>query len=300
MKAQRAIFELYFDYVQHYGSSIRVRPLLKLTSELGLSKNACRAALCRLAKEGWLERGTAARQGSYYALTPVGRERITEAWPRVFAPPNQNWDGHWTVLTYSNPKALQHHRSRLRRELTWLGFGLLTSSTWVSPNPIVAMTLRHLSIRKLESHIHIFRARQFSSQAPAVLIQRCFALKNIEESYRRFINRWAPLQKDFSLQLSSSAPPSDNLCFATKMQLLYEYGEFLYIDPFLPVELLPRDWPAQQAWSLFRDFYLLLQEPALKFFEECYEGPRSLAEVQRLGKQRAIEHAFASSGAISP
>jgi len=119
--------------------------MLRLTSELNISANATRAALCRLVKQGWLQRNKIEGR-AVYLLTPLGRERLEEVRPRIFSSRHSDWDGQWTILTYSVPERLGHHRDRLRRELEFLGFGSMTPSTWISPNALVDITLRHLSL----------------------------------------------------------------------------------------------------------------------------------------------------------
>jgi len=284
LNAKRTIFELYFDYIQHFGSSITPRSILRFTSELGISPNAARAAICRLAKQGWVHRVTDGKQ-AFYALTPAGRERLEEIRPRIFSLRRSTWDGQWTILTYSVPERLASHRDRLRRELTFLGFGSLTPSTWISPNPLVEVTLRHLSLRNLDQYVHLFRARQASPQPQSALIRRCYNLDIVQSRYARFIKSWRVHRK----KISATNRPSDSACFVAKMRLLYDFGDFLYLDPFLPSELLPPGWLGDEAWRLFRDSYLLLVEPALAFFESCFEGPPRTREEQREGRLRALD-----------
>lgn len=291
MKAQRVIFEIYLDYVQHYGNSIRISSLLRLTSAVGLSQNAARAAICRLAKQGWLERSTHQKHG-FYALTPIGRERLAEVRPRIFATHTDSWDGHWTILTYTVSERVRHYRDRLRRELTWLGFGPLTPATWISPNPVVEMTLRHLALRKLDAYVHLFRSRQVSSQPHSALIQRCYNLRAVQQRYEAFLRKWQPIWAEYRTR-SAGQPLSNDLCFVAKMRLLDDFAAFLYVDPFLPSELLPDEWQGHEAWQLFRDCYLLLAEPALDFFEGCFEGPTATLQEQRGGKERVLESTFA-------
>ena len=284
MNAKRTIFELYFEYVQYFGSSITPRAILRFTSELGISSNASRAAICRLAKQGWLERVAADRQ-IFYALTPVGRERLEEIRPRIFSSRHGTWDGQWTILTYSVPERLSHHRDRLRRELTFLGFGSITRGTWISPNMLVEPTLRHLSLRSLDQYVHLFRARQVSSQSHSILIKRCYNLGAVHRRYGRFIKYW----RGYRVRMSATNLPSNRDCFVAKMRLLYDFGDFLYLDPFLPAELLPSDWLGYDAWRLFRDSYLYLVEPALAFFESRFEGPARTPKEQLESRMQALD-----------
>jgi phenylacetic acid degradation operon negative regulatory protein len=284
LNARRMIFELYFEYIQHFGSSITPRSMLRLTSELNISANATRAALCRLVKQGWLQRNKIEGR-AVYLLTPLGRERLEEVRPRIFSSRHSDWDGQWTILTYSVPERLGHHRDRLRRELEFLGFGSMTPSTWISPNALVDITLRHLSLRNLDGYVHLFRARQASSQPHNLLIERCYNLEGIQRHYVRFIKNWRGQRE----KLSAANRPTENTCFVAKMRLVYDFADFVYLDPFLPSELLPKDWLGYEAWRIFRDCYLLLAEPALSFFEKNFDGPPRTAKEQREGRIRTLD-----------
>jgi phenylacetic acid degradation operon negative regulatory protein len=285
LNARRTIFQLYFDYIQHFGSAITPRALVRLTTELGISPNATRAALCRLAQQGWLERNTGNGQ-TFYLLTPLGRERLDEIHPRLFSPRHGTWDGRWTILTYSVPERLARHRDRLRRELTFLGYGSMTPATWISPNPLVDITLRHLALHNLEKYVCLFRAQQISAESPSLLIKRCYSLDAVQRHYLRFIKSW----RGYRDKINAAKRPSDNECFVAKIKLLYAFGDSLYLDPFLPAEFLPSEWLGYEAWRIFRDSYLSLMEPALAFFESCYEGP-SDQSVRTAGRLRAMEQA---------
>lgn len=288
MKARRAIFEIYLDYAQHYGGSIRVRSLLQLCKELGFSAVAIRAALCRLSQQGWLERTSVEKQ-SFYALTQMGLERVQEAAPRIFTPHVEKWDGQWTILTYSLPEKLRQHRERLRRELIWLGFGSLTPATWILPKPAVELTLRHLTPRRLDRYVNLFRARHVNSLANSRLVEQCWDLEAVQDRYRDFIKTWEPMWRLYQANFNTGKPPSESVCFTSKMRLLHEYGRFLYIDPGLPSELLPKGWLADEAWRVFRDCYFLLAERALSFFEKNFQGPPGTEREQREGHQRVMQ-----------
>lgn len=293
-KAHRAVFEIYFDYVQHYGGAIHVASLLHLTSQLGLPVSTVRSALCRVTAQGWLERRSMQNK-SFYALTALGKERLDEARPRIFEHRHARWDGQWTLLTYSLPERLRHYRDRLRHELSWLGFGPLNAGTWISPRPVVEITLRHLSIRKLDPYVQIFRARQVSSIPHQELVARCWNLKAVQKEYERFIQKWRPTWQKCKREFEIGQPPAESACFASRMRLLHEFGEFLHIDPDLPPELLPEPWAGDEAWRVFRECYMLLAERALNYFEQTFEGPASLNGERQSGRRRVLEGLYQMS-----
>ncbi len=293
MNARRAIFEIYLDYVQYYGGSIALRSLLALGEELKLTTTSLRAALCRLCSQGWLESSNYENR-SYYALTDMGRERVEEAAPRIFAPHVEKWDGQWTILTYSLPEKFRPHRDRLRRELTWLGFGAMLPAVWISPRPIVDLTLRHLAQRQLDGFVHVFRARHVNSLTPGELVEKCWNLKTVQRRYAKFTHEWEPEWQKFQKRFSAGDPPEESVCFASKMHLLHEYGKFLHIDPGLPSELLPAGWPGNTAWQIFRECHHLLAERALNFFEEHFQGPppQTEREQKKEGRQKALHNMY--------
>jgi phenylacetic acid degradation operon negative regulatory protein len=291
MNARRAIFEIYLDYVHYYGGSIRLRSLLGLGHELGLTTTAMRAALCRLCSQGWLQASSWEKQ-SFYALTEMGRERVEEAAPRIFAPHAEKWDGQWTMLTYSLPEKLRPHRDRLRRELIWLGFGPLLPSVWISPRPVAELTLRHLGQRQLGGFVHLFRARHVNSLAYGELVEKCWNLKTVQRQYVKFARHWEPAWHSFQDRFNAGHPPDESVCFASKMRLLHEYGKFLHIDPGLPSELLPAGWPGTTSWRVFRECHFLLAERALNFFERHFQGPPETQPQQKEGRQKALHNVY--------
>lgn len=293
MNARRAIFEIYLDYVQYYGGSIALRSLLALGQELKLTTTSLRAALCRLCSQGWLESATYDKR-SFYALTEMGRERVEEAAPRMFTPQVEKWDGQWTILTYSLPEKLRPHRDRLRRELTWLGYGALLPAVWISPRAIVELTLRHLGQRELGSFVHVFRARHVNSLMPGELAEKCWNLKTVQRRYTKFTRQWEPEWQNLQKRFRTGEPPEESVCFSSKMHLLHDYGKFLHIDPGLPSELLPAEWPGNTAWRVFRECHHLLAERALNFFEAHFQGPppQTEREQKKEGRQKALHNMY--------
>jgi phenylacetic acid degradation operon negative regulatory protein len=130
----------------------------------------------------------------------------------------------------------------------------------------------------------LFRARQASLQPHNLLIERCYNLKDIQRHYVRFIKNWRGQRE----KLTAASRPTESACFVAKMRLVYDFADFVYLDPFLPSELLPKDWLGYEAWRIFRDCYLFLAEPALSFFERHFDGPPRTAKEQREGRIRAL------------
>ena len=68
-------------------------------------------------------------------------------------------------------------------------------------------------------------------------------------------------------------------CFVQRFMLIHEYRSSPYVDPNLPLELLPDDWLGEQATQLFQQYRDLLVEGAEAFVESV------LAKAPRVGRR---------------
>jgi phenylacetic acid degradation operon negative regulatory protein len=59
---------------------------------------------------------------------------------------------------------------------------------------------------------------------------------------------------------SNSLEPKE--CFKQRFMLIHEYRSSPYVDPNLPLELLPDDWLGQRAAELFQKYHQLLVDDA--------------------------------------
>lgn len=266
------LFTLYGDYIRHFGGTIWTGSLIKLMGELGFSPGSVRTALSRTCQQGWLK---VVRDGKYsfHSLTKHGQERMEEAARRIFHLRSEGWDGHWAVITYSVPEMKASRRSNLRRELEWLGFAKLIPGVWISPNPLGRAALNHLRLQGLEGAAEAFTARHIGNASSEDLVSRCWDLPAINGRYQQFIRAWQPRWKAAQGELDRGGSLRDGECFAGKTWLVHEYRKFLFIDPGLPAELLPRNWAGFAAWRLFRDHYQFLANGAIRFFESVYRAP---------------------------
>lgn len=291
MKARSMLFTLYGDYIRHFGGTTWTGSLVTLMGELGISPGAVRTSLSRICQQGWL---TVVRNGKYsfHGLTERGKDRMEEAAGRIFRPRSGVWDGHWTVITYSVPEVRAAQRKNLRGELEWLGFGRLTSGVWISPNPLARIAVNHLRLHGLQDSVEVFSARHIGNASSAELVERCWNLAIIHRRYQKFINVWRPRFQAARTSLDRGGSLSDRTCFANKTWLVHEYRKFLFVDPGLPTELLPKEWAGFAAWSLFRDYYQVLADGAIRFFEQVYRAPADARPDRVEARVQALKNPF--------
>jgi len=291
VKARSMLFTLYGDYIRHFGGTIWTGSLVTLMGELGISSGAVRTALSRICQQGWLK---VVRNGKYsfHGLTEKGKERMEEAAGRIFRPRSGVWDGHWTIIAYSLSEVRSPQPGNLRGELEWMGFGRLIPGVWVSPNPLARIALNHLRLLGLKNSVEVFSARHIGNANSAELVERCWNLADIQRRYQKFIHVWGPRFEAARSCLDRGDPLSDRSCFANKTWLVHEYRKFLFIDPGLPAELLPRKWAGFMAWRLFRDYYQVLADGAIRFFEQVYKAPPSARLNPVEARLQALQNPF--------
>lgn len=291
LKARGVLFTLYGDYILHFGGSIWTGSLISLMEQLGFSSGAVRTALSRICQQGWLQ---ATRDGklSYYSLTERGQERMEEAAGRIFHSRNDAWDGHWTLVTLNSSEGKREQRERLRREMEWLGFGRLTAATWISPNPVARIALNHLRLQGIHPGVEAFTARHIGASSRPEIVARCWDIPSINRQYEQFIAAWQPRFKACRARAQRNDAMPDRECFADKTWLVHEYRKFLFVDPGLPAELLPREWAGSAAWQLFRDYYQLLADGAIRFFEQVFRAPADTRWNRVQARLQALQNPF--------
>lgn len=267
------IVTLYGDYIRHVGGSIWIGSLIRLLGYFGLSQQAVRSTVSRMTRREMLRID---RRGarSYYSLTEKSARMMEEGASRIFHFQEERapWDGQWHLVTYSVPESERESRDRLRQELSWLGFGMLTSALWISPHDFreeVEQLANSLGVR---TRVELFTARHDGFADHATIVQRCWNLNAINSRYDAFIERYRPAYEQHCRLLEQGGDLEPSHYFVRRFNLIHEYRRFPYIDPELPAELLPLDWRGYEAATLFKEYHALLADKANTFFYSIYHA----------------------------
>ncbi|TRN00550.1 hypothetical protein DJ527_07025 [Sulfolobus sp. F1] len=143
MKIQSLFFTIYGDYIKDVGDSISLKSLIRIFKEFGFSEGAVRAGMHRMKKRGLVITIKDVKNKKIsYKLSQKGMLRLSEGTKRVYEKARKKWDGKWRIVVYNIPEGNRELRDKLRKELRWLGFGMLAQSTWISPNPMENIVLK--------------------------------------------------------------------------------------------------------------------------------------------------------------
>jgi len=247
------IVTIFGDSIMPRGGAVALGSLIALAAPFGLNERLVRTATARLAKDGWLE-GHRAGKLSEYHLSRDGRERFAEATKRIYSEPDTEWSGRWTLVVLPPMRAAE--RKEIKEQLTWRGFGELSSSVFAHPE----LDSRSLDSRSFGkglrspdplSKVIVFDANLTDDDAPQHLVGLGWDLEELGLRYQRFVKR-------FERVLATVRGPrtlDDQACFIVRTLLIHEYRRLHLRDPLLPPRLLRANWPGAQAAALCRDIY---------------------------------------------
>lgn len=283
MKPRSLLFTIFGLYIRDYGSEIWIGSLTRLMTPFGFTEQAVRAAISRMFRQEWIESRKIGNK-SYYSMTPRGVKRLEEAAARIYRRDVNQWDGTWNIVSYSIPEKNRELRDQLRKELSWLGFGMLSSSTWISPNKLTGKVEDLIDAYDLKGYVEIFTSAHQGSGESSGLIERCWNLEEINGFYQAFIDEYKPRFEDFKQKKWNAPSDLDSFCFIEKTQMVHQYRKSLFIDPNLPKELLPDYWLGETAARLFEDYDALLDPGAKRFFNEVLVTPNDKELCPTMGK----------------
>ncbi len=266
------LFTLYGDSIERYGGEIAAQSLIAIMGVFGFSPPSVRAALVRMVRQQWLQNRRLGRR-SFYSLTVRGRLRVEHGTRRIYALEHRPWDGRWRILTYGFPESRRATRDRLRRELTWLGMGPLAGSTWITPYDLHEHLAGFIETPGLAAYVAEFEAEHLGPSSDQTLATRCWDLGAIAQWHEQFVATFRPRLLALQERLRAGQGPADREAFIEKIQLVHEYRKALYVDPWLPDNLLPAAWPGRASARLFFEYYQQLDPAARRFFESLFEAP---------------------------
>jgi phenylacetic acid degradation operon negative regulatory protein len=171
-------------------TQVRSAGLVSALTDHEFSPAATRSALSRLVKRGMLDPTKNGRE-VHYQLTARATALLSDGEQRILSFSELNPGDEWTILSYSLPADQRSPRDRLRRRLSFLGFGGLRDGQWIAPGNRVADTMPTLVELNLEHQVEMFVGQPASVTDVAQLVRSvwgCFT--ELATAYETFSRRW--------------------------------------------------------------------------------------------------------------
>jgi phenylacetic acid degradation operon negative regulatory protein len=266
LRPQHLLLTLFGDYWFGRREHLPSAALVRLLVDFGVSEASARAGISRLRRRGLIEPSRIGRN-TYYGLTARSAAVLTEGRERImaFGTVEREWDGRWTLVCFSIPEEQRNLRQTLRTRLRWLGFAPLYDGVWVSPADLTEQVSDELPLLGVRFATVVLG--DVASGTPE-LGQPISAwdLKSVARSYNTFIADFEGAVPRAQVGEIGAAE-----ALAMRTRLMDRWRTFPALDPELPSQILPSDWPRRRARRLFEELYDMLGEPAAERVREILQ-----------------------------
>ncbi len=140
----------------------------------------------------------------------------------------RSWDGIWTVIMYDFPEKLRKFRNFIRRKLKESGFGSPQLSVLISPLPIDEGIQELIEGEKMEKFVWTLRARKVLGMENQEVARKAWPLDEINGLYKKLLKVLPKIKNVNNHKLLDNWK-----CYFLALN---------HADPYLPFELLPKDW----------------------------------------------------------
>jgi phenylacetic acid degradation operon negative regulatory protein len=257
-RAKSLVFTVFGDSITPHGGAVWLGQLVDLLAPFGITERLVRSSVFRLVQDGWLEAHRHGRR-SLYTFTPTGRLRFERAHQKVYSPPQLPWNGNWTLVITN--RIANQARTLIRRELEWEGYRALSQGTYIRPGGDVIALGEILDRLHLRTKIVVCNAQdnsEFDTQSLSSNVSSLWNLAAVSSAYQKFITQFKPVAE--LAEASNIWTPE--AAFMVRTLLIHAFRRVLLHDPLLPRELLPPQWPGEDAYNLCRTIYRRIYKPA--------------------------------------
>lgn len=255
-RPQHLIVTVFALFGRQHGGIIAIAEVIDLMSALGVDDVSVRSSVSRLKRRGVLE---SVKRGSVaaYRIAPELDDIFAVGDERIFHPKRATLGDPWVLASYSVPESERPLRHKLRTLLTRLGYGQVSPALWIAPLTVKADTTAELKRLKLTQYVELFTGDRVSDEPLKDAVSKWWDLEALDELYRVFV--------DGQQHLMTETPKDDATAFASYVEMITQWRRLPYLDPGLPIELLPDGWSGIAAEQLFTALHELLFARADRF-----------------------------------
>lgn len=253
---RQLILTLYGLYARDEHSWLSVGSVVKLLGDLGVDSAGVRSSISRLKRRGVLH--SMKQDGTVgYALSDQILEVLREGDVRIFNRQRAVEGDGLVLVIYSIPESEREKRHTLRTTLTRMGFGTAAPGVWVAPGLLHDEICRTLQRLDMTGYVDIFRARYDGFGPLQERLRTWWDLEAIDAEYAEFLDHFEGARSRWK-----ESEDASRTAFETYVPMLTEWRRLPYLDPGLPLTMLPQGWNGSKAAELFHDLDALLRTPA--------------------------------------
>lgn len=255
------VITMFGDAVVPRGGRVALGVLQDVMGRLRIEPGALRTAMSRLASDHWVIREREGRN-SFYRLAEDGRNAFDLATRRIYSGGPPAWNGAWTVAI-----APPNGDADMLSDATSFGFVRINGDVYLRPETEGAIRVDDALAGALIVH-------GASAEHPEAF-HALWPSRDIADAYRGLIATLTPLAE--ALDAGTQLGGLDAM--AARILLIHKWRRIVLRDPGLPRDLLPADWPGEQAGLLVRRIYRGLSEASETWLDHA--GLPATRQVRR-------------------
>jgi phenylacetic acid degradation operon negative regulatory protein len=262
------IVTFYGAYGRDLGGWVSVADLIRLMAKLDVDSPAVRSSVSRLKRRGLLESKRVGGTAGYSLSEEAGRI-LAEGDRRIYGRRVANVTDGWVLVVFSVPESQRHKRHLLRSRLTWLGFGTAAPGVWIAPMHLADEARSTLERLEVTDYVDIFRSHHLAFGDLRHAIAHWWDIEALQQMYDEFLRAHEPLLARWSRRRATDGEEA----FADYLRAVDAWRRMPYLDPGLPLELMPDDWSGNRAANVFFKLHARLREPGLKHVIDVVSSP---------------------------
>lgn len=256
IQPRQLIVTIFGLYARAESNWLSVASVVKLMADLGVDGPAVRSSISRLKRRDILISNRF--EGSAgYSLSRHSLDVVNEGDTRIFDRRRATVDDGWLLVVFSVPESEREKRHALRTALTALGFGTAAPGVWIAPGNVERETRDMLDKRGLSSYVDMFQSEHVAFGDLRSKVKSWWSLDELSELYGDFVRRYRSVAA--TLEADGVTPAT---AFAQYAPMLTAWRRLPYLDPGLPLTLLPQGWTGVTAEELFAELNRRLSGPA--------------------------------------
>lgn len=262
----RYIVTLFGLYGRPAGKAIPVSVVVSLLTRLGCEAASVRSSISRLKKKGVLA-SCKINGANGYALSPHLEPHMLAGDERIFSPRATSIGDPWLLASFSVPESQRQHRHKIRAGLARMGFGTVAPGLGIAPARLRAEALDYMHANGLSDYVEFFIADPTGPGDLQRKVAQWWNLDELESGYRTFVETFAA-EADRWLSYMPESPDIYQQAFQAYVPLVTQWRRLPYLDPGLPLELLPSGWEGTTARRVFGDLNRVLRPMSARYMDE--------------------------------
>lgn len=232
-------------YLRELGGWIAVSHLLELMEALDVPAPRTRTALVRVKKKSLLVPETRDKVAGY-ALVDDAIPMLERGDRRIYHPRSMGPDSRWCAVSFSIPEENRHLRHQLRRRLHWIGCGTVSPALWICPAYLAGEVEEILNDLDIREHSTLFiTGRPLVAGSLEEAVAGWWDLPTLRAHHEEFL-----AQHRADGQVPAGAPVNSREAFSVYIRSIDSWRIIPYLDPGLPADVLPADWPGDESNAL--------------------------------------------------